>query len=50
MDLITLALIIVLILVVFGVGPWWPRTRAWGYNPLGILVLIILIVLLLRYV
>ncbi|WP_263770265.1 DUF3309 domain-containing protein [Propionivibrio soli] len=42
-------LLIVLILVLIGVIPSWPHSRAWGYGPTGGvgLVLVIVIVLLL---
>jgi len=42
-------LLIVLILLLLGVVPAWPHSRAWGYGPSGILgvVLVVLIVLLL---
>lgn len=50
MDPITLALLVLLICVIFGVGPWWPRTRGWGYNPMMILLIIVVVILLLRHV
>jgi Protein of unknown function (DUF3309) len=42
-------LLIVLILMLLGVIPTWPHSRAWGYGPSGLLgiVLIVLIVMLL---
>jgi len=42
-------LLIVLILLLLGVVPTWPHSRAWGYGPSGILgvVLVVVIVLLL---
>ena len=42
-------LLIVLILVLVGVIPTWPHSRAWGYGPSGIVgvVLVILLVLFL---
>jgi len=43
-------LLIVLILLLLGVFPVWPHSRAWGYYPsagLGVVVLIIIILLLL---
>ena len=42
-------LLIVLILILIGVLPTWPYSRAWGYGPSGIsvIVVVILIVLLL---
>ncbi len=49
MSLGTIVLI-VLILVLVGIIPVWPHSRAWGYAPgsgLGLLVVILLILLLL---
>ena len=42
-------LLIVLILMLIGVIPTWPHTRAWGYGPSGLLgvVLVVLLILLL---
>lgn len=42
-------LLIILILMLIGVFPSWPHSRAWGYGPSGGLglVLIILVILLL---
>jgi hypothetical protein len=43
-------LLIVLILVLLGVLPTWPHSRAWGYYPsggVGLLLLIVIILLLM---
>lgn len=43
-------LIVVLVLMLVGVIPTWPHSRAWGYTPsgaIGLVVVIILILLLL---
>jgi hypothetical protein len=42
-------LLIVLVLILIGVIPTWPHSRAWGYGPSGIVgvVLVILLVLFL---
>ncbi len=42
-------LLIVLVLLLLGVIPSWPHSRAWGYGPSGILglVLVVVVVLLL---
>jgi len=42
-------LMVVLVLLLIGVVPVWPYSRAWGYYPSGLLgaVLLILILLLL---
>ena len=41
-------LIVILVLVLLGILPWWPHSRNWGYYPGGGvgLVLVILIILL----
>lgn len=46
---VTTLLLIILILILIGVIPAWPYSRAWGYYPGGIvgLLLIILIILML---
>ena len=46
---ITVILIIVLVIVLFGAAPYWPHSQGWGYGPSGILglILIVLLVLLL---
>ena len=42
-------LIVILVLMLLGVFPAWPHSRAWGYGPSGGLglVLVILLILLL---
>lgn len=42
-------LLIVLLLMLIGVIPTWPHSRAWGYGPSGGigLILLILVILLL---
>lgn len=43
-------LIIILLLMLLGVIPTWPHSRAWGYGPsgaVGIIIIILLILLLL---
>lgn len=43
-------LLIVLLLLMIGVLPAWPRTRNWGYGPstgLGSLIIVVLVFLLL---
>ncbi len=42
-------LVIILILALLGMIPFWPHSRSWGYGPsggVGIIVLIILVLLL----
>ena len=48
MSLGTILLIIV-ILMLLGVIPSWPHSRAWGYGPSGVVgaILLVLIILLL---
>lgn len=46
MELILILLVILIILG--GVGPWWPYSRGWGYSPLSVIFVIILIILLMR--
>lgn len=46
-------LIIVLVLLLLGAVPTWPYSRGWGYYPsglLGLILLIVIILVLLRYI
>jgi hypothetical protein len=48
----SLLLIIVLLIILFGALPTWPYSRGWGYYPVGgvgVIVLILVILLLLGY-
>ena len=48
----SLLLIIVLLIILFGALPTWPYSRGWGYYPVGgvgVIVLILIILLLLGY-
>jgi hypothetical protein len=42
-------LLIVLVLILLGVIPTWPHSRAWGYGPSGIVgvILVVLLIMLL---
>ena len=40
-------LLIILVLMLIGVIPAWPHSRAWGYGPSGGLGLILIIVIIL---
>ena len=42
-------LLIVLVLILLGVIPTWPHSRAWGYGPSGVVgvILVVLLVMLL---
>lgn len=42
-----LLLLIILILLLLGALPAWPYSRGWGYGPLGILAIILLVYLVL---
>jgi hypothetical protein len=46
MSLSTL-LLVILILILVGVIPTWPHSRAWGYAPSGALGLVLIILLIL---
>ena len=46
-------LIILLILLLLGAIPSWPHSRSWGYYPsglLGVVLLIVIILVLLKYI
>lgn len=46
-------LIIILVLLLLGAIPTWPYSRGWGYYPsglLGLILLIVLILVLLKYI
>ena len=46
-------LIIILILLLLGAIPSWPYSRGWGYYPsgaLGLILLIVVILVLLKYI
>lgn len=40
-------LLIVLVLLLLGVFPSWPHSKAWGYGPSGILGVVLVVVLVL---
>lgn len=42
-------LLVVLVLILVGIIPAWPHSKAWGYGPSGVvgLVLVVLLVLFL---
>jgi hypothetical protein len=49
----TLILLIIVLLLLFGAVPAWPYSRDWGYYPsggLGLVLVILLILMLLRVV
>ncbi len=44
-------LVVVLVLALLGVIPYWPHSQGWGYAPsggIGLVLLIVLILLLVR--
>ncbi|WP_088347554.1 MULTISPECIES: DUF3309 family protein [Rhodomicrobium] len=43
-------LLVILILLLVGVFPAWPYSRAWGYGPSGILGLVLVVLLVLALV
>lgn len=42
-----LILLIILIVLLLGAVPAWPYSRGWGYRPVGILAVILIILLVL---
>ena len=40
-------LIVVLILILLGIIPTWPHSRAWGYKPSGVIGLVVVIIVIL---
>ncbi|HLX03357.1 MAG TPA: DUF3309 family protein [Trinickia sp.] len=40
-------LLILLILMLIGVFPTWPHSRAWGYYPSGIVGIVVVVVIVL---
>ena len=46
----SLILIIILLIILFGALPTWPYSRSWGYYPfggVGVVVVIVIVLLLL---
>ena len=41
----TLILIVLLVIVLLGTGPWYPYSRDWGYGPSGLLTVVLIILL-----
>ena len=51
--MLSLLLIVVLLMVLFGALPRWPYSRDWGYYPsgsIGTVLLIVLLLVLLGYI
>lgn len=40
-------LVIVLVLMLVGVVPFWPHSTGWGYGPSGVLGLIVVVLLVM---
>lgn len=40
-------LMVVLILVLIGVLPTWPHSRSWGYTPVGVIGVALIVILIL---
>jgi hypothetical protein len=50
--MLTLILVILLVLLLVGAMPTWPHSQGWGYGPagvLGVVLVILLVIVLLRY-
>lgn len=47
MSPLLMVIIILLILLLVGVFPAWPHSVAWGYNPAGLVGLILVVVIVL---
>ena len=48
-----LILIIILVVLLLGTAPAWPYSRGWGYRPsglLGVVLVIVIILVLLKYI
>jgi hypothetical protein len=43
-------LIILLVIILIGSIPRWPYSRGWGYGPVGIIGIILVIVIILKLV
>ena len=41
------ALLVILVLVLFGVIPGWPHSKSWGYAPGGVVGLLLAVVLVM---
>lgn len=44
---IGLIILIILILLLIGAFPIWPHSRKWGYNPVGIIAILLIILIVL---
>jgi len=49
MGLFEILLIVLLVALLVGAFPAWPHSRSWGYSPVGIILVILLVVFLFRY-
>jgi len=51
--MLELILLVVLVMLLLGALPAWPHSRSWGFAPsgvLGVLLVVLLVVVLMRYV
>ena len=51
--MLSLILLVILVLLIFGSLPSWPYSRGWGYYPsggLGTILLIVIVLALLGYI
>jgi Protein of unknown function (DUF3309) len=49
----SLILLLIIVLLLLGVLPRWPYSRAWGYGPssgLGLILIILIVLLVLRVI
>ncbi|MDR3448113.1 MULTISPECIES: DUF3309 family protein [unclassified Dyella] len=49
----SLILLLIIVLLLLGVLPTWPYSRAWGYGPssgLGLIVIVLIVLLVLRVI
>lgn len=44
--MLTIILVVLLIMLLFGALPAWPYSRSWGYAPSGLLGIVLLILVL----
>lgn len=42
----TLIIVILLLVLLLGTGPWYPYSRNWGYGPSGLLGVLLLVLII----
>lgn len=50
MDIIWIFLIILLVALILAAIPTWPHSREWGYNPVGALAVVLIIILVIFFI